>query len=81
MNDSEKTTNTDEMSHKGKKLRSYPAKMKVDAVKYIDINGNRAKNMLMMKREFETPCPSALVRCAPVTSPVDNFARSAFPAN
>ena len=30
---SEKITNEDEMSHKGKKLRSYLAKMKVETVK------------------------------------------------
>ena len=30
------------MYHKGKKLHSYPAQMKVEAVKYAEINGNRA---------------------------------------
>ena len=43
MNDSEKTTNENEMSDKGNKLRSYPVKMKVEAVKYADNNGNRAE--------------------------------------
>ena len=42
MDDNEKITNDDEMSHKGKKLRSYPAKMTIEAVKYAEINGNRA---------------------------------------
>ena len=42
MNDCEKITNEDETSHKGKKLRSYPAKMKAEAVEYAEINGNRA---------------------------------------
>ena len=42
MIDSEKITNKGEISHKGKKLRFYPAKMKVEAVKYVVINGNRA---------------------------------------
>ena len=41
MNDSEKIPNEDEMSHKSKKFRFYHAKMK-DAVKYAEINGNRA---------------------------------------
>ena len=39
MNDGEKITNEDEMPQK---LRSYPAKMKVEAVKYAEINGNKA---------------------------------------
>ena len=42
MDDNEKITNDDEMLHRGKKLRSYPAKMKIEAVKYAEINGNRA---------------------------------------
>ena len=33
-------------------------------------------NMLL-----QTPCPSARVRCAPVASPVDNFAESASPVS
>ena len=41
MNDSEKIKNEDEMSHKGEKLRPYSTKMKVEAVKYAEINGNR----------------------------------------
>ena len=42
MNDSKKMINEDEMSHKGKKLRSYLAKMKVEAVNYAEINSNSA---------------------------------------
>lgn len=34
MNGFEKITNKDEMSHKGKKVRSYPTKMKEEAVTY-----------------------------------------------
>ena len=36
-NDSEKITNEDERSDNGKKLRSYPAKTKVEAVKNAEI--------------------------------------------
>ena len=36
-NASEKITNEDERSDNGKKLRSYPAKTKVEAVKYAEI--------------------------------------------
>ena len=45
MNDSEKIANEDEMSRKGKKLRSYPAKMKEEAVKHAEINGNKATGL------------------------------------
>ena len=34
--------NGEEISHKGKKIRSYPVKMKIEAVNYVEINGNRA---------------------------------------
>ena len=37
-----KITNECKISHKDKKLRSYPVKIKVEAVKYAQINGNRA---------------------------------------
>ena len=36
-NGSEKIANEDERSDNGKKLRSYPAKTKVEAVKYAEI--------------------------------------------
>ena len=81
MNDSEKTTNENEMSDKGNKLRSYPVKMKVEAVKYADNNGNRTEIMLLIKREFGTPCPIVPVECAPFASALHNFTRSASPAN
>ena len=35
-------TNEEEISHKGKKIRCYPVKMKIEAVNYVEINGNRA---------------------------------------
>ena len=35
-------TNEEEISHKGKKIRSYSIKMKIEAVNYAEINGNRA---------------------------------------
>ena len=35
-------TNEEEISHKGKKIRSYPVKMKIEAVNYAEINSNRA---------------------------------------
>ena len=35
-------TNEEEISQKGKKIRSYPIKMKIEAVNYAEINGNRA---------------------------------------
>ena len=35
-------TNKEEISHKGKKIRYYPLKMKIEAVNYAKINGNRA---------------------------------------
>ena len=35
-------TYEDEISHKGKKFRSSLAKIKVEAVEYAKINGNRA---------------------------------------
>ena len=81
MNDREKTTNENEMSDKGNKLRSYPVKMKEEAVKHADNNGNRAEIMLLIKREFRTPCPIAPVECAPLVSTIHNFTRSASPAN
>ena len=37
-----KNANEDEISYKGKKLQSFPSKMKEEAVKYAEINGNRA---------------------------------------
>ena len=38
----ETRTNEEEISHKGKKIRSYPVKMKIEAANYAEINGNRA---------------------------------------
>ena len=35
-------TNEEEISHKGKKIHSYPVKMKIEAVNYAEINCNRA---------------------------------------
>ena len=35
-------TNEEDISHKGKKIRSYPVKMKIEAVNYAEINSNRA---------------------------------------
>ena len=35
-------TNEEEISHKEKKIRSYPVKMKIEVVNYAEINGNRA---------------------------------------
>ena len=39
------------MSHKGKKLRSYLAKMKVETVKSM-ATGLQDKNVLLMKKAF-----------------------------
>ena len=41
MNDQEKI-NEDKIPHKCKKLCSYPAKMKVEAVRYAETNDNTA---------------------------------------
>ena len=35
-------TNEEEISHKGKKIRSYPVNMKTEVANYAEINGNRA---------------------------------------
>ena len=35
-------TNEEEISHKGKKIRSYPVNMKTEVAHYAGINGNRA---------------------------------------
>ena len=43
INDWEQITNENEMSHNGKKLRSYPAKAKLEAVQCAEINHKRVK--------------------------------------
>lgn len=48
-----KIINEDKVSHKGKKLSYYLAEMKLEAVKYDDINGNRAAERICECEKIE----------------------------
>ena len=47
-------TNEEEISYKGKKICSYPVKVKIEAVNYAEINGvEREKNQRGAKKQGE----------------------------